>query len=254
MIQNKVGFVHIPRTGGTYLEALFCSMGPQRFINFFGTPESQIPNKLGVVERIEADVPRQKCLLDIPNWSTAELFSGHFSLNIQKFLPKDYSYDFITILRNPIHRTYSFVKKITSSRGFKRVLTNNGEFAVGGLEFWKNFQDYYQNNEKTGLSNHEINGFSNYITKVFAGCDLSNLADVNEDIYQQARSNLSHAKYIGLFENYKQTIDDLLSMFDIKNIRYHIRENTSASNIDIETENFIRSINNYDIKLYEEFK
>jgi len=254
MIQNKVGFVHIPRTGGTYLEALFCSMGPEKFINFFGTPESQIVNKLGVVERIESDTARQKCLLEIPNWNTATLFSGHFSLNIKKFLPKDYSYDFITIIRDPVNRTYSFIKKVTSSRGFKRVLTDNGQIAVGALDFWKNFQEYYKKNDHTGLSNHEINGFSNYITKVFAGCDLSNIIHVNEAIYQEARSNLSQAKYIGLFENYKQTVDDLLSMFDIQNIRYHIRENTSVSNIDTETENFIRSINNYDIKLYEEFK
>ena len=253
MIKNKIGFLHIPRTGGTYLEALFSSMGPQKFINFFGTPESQIQNKLGVVERIEIDINRQECLKNIPNWNTAELFSGHFSLNIKKFLPEEYSYDFITVLRNPTHRTFSFIKKITTSGAFKKTLTHNSQFTIGSEQFWQRFMDYYRENQTIGLSNHERNGFSNYITKVFAGCDLSKMIDVDDSIYEISRENLSKAKYIGSFENYKQTIDDLLTMFNISNCRYNIRESQNNT-IDQNIKNFLASINKYDIKLYEEFK
>ena len=34
-MKNKIGFVHLPRTAGTYMEGVLSSvMGPERFINF----------------------------------------------------------------------------------------------------------------------------------------------------------------------------------------------------------------------------
>ena len=110
---NKIGFVHAPRTGGTYIESLLSSKGPEFFINFFGTPENQKENKISLIEKISGDKKGQQKLLKIPNWETAQIFSGHFSLNISEYLPKEYHYEYITIIRNPVDRTYSFVKKIT---------------------------------------------------------------------------------------------------------------------------------------------
>ena len=146
--KNKIGFVHLPRTAGTYMEGVMASvMGPERFINFFGTPDNQVANKLGIIERIAVDKQRQDCILQIPNWSTAELFSGHFSLNVEPFLPQEYNYSYITIIRDPITRVYSFVKKVTSSGGFRRHLTSNGDDPIGGDIFWERFIDYCNNND-----------------------------------------------------------------------------------------------------------
>ena len=88
--------------------------------------------------------------------------------------------------------TYSFVKKVTSSGGFRRYLTSDGIDPIGTDVFWQNFIDYYQNKQKIGLSNHERNGFSNYMTKVFSGSDLSRDDIVVDDLlYNKAKDNLN---------------------------------------------------------------
>lgn len=253
--KNKIGFVHLPRTAGTYMEGVMASvMGPERFINFFGTPDNQVANKLGIIERIAVDKQRQDCILQIPNWSTAELFSGHFSLNVEPFLPQEYNYSYITIIRDPITRVYSFVKKVTSSGGFRRHLTSNGDDPIGGDIFWERFIDYCNNNTKIGLSNHERNGFSNYMTKVFSASDLSrDDIVVDENLYNKAKENLNKMKYIGLFENYKETIDSFLKIFNVEFNRYHIRESRNKNIDNKKILDFIESINTYDTKLYKEF-
>lgn len=253
--KEKIGFVHLPRTGGTYLEGVLSSlMTPQEFINFFGTPESQIPNKLGVVERIAKDKQRQDCILDIPNWQTAKIFSGHFSLNIESYLPPEYNYSYITILRNPITRAYSFVKKITTSGGFRRVLTANDSEKIGSDIFWDNFIEYYTSDCSTGLSSHEIHGFSNYMTKVFSGSDLSeSVINVDNDLFIQAKKNLSKMKYIGLFENYEKSVIDFLNIFGLSYDRLTVRESQNKNIENQKIADFIASINKYDIELYKEF-
>ena len=52
MTSTKTGFLHIHRTGGTYLEALLQHIGPKRFVNFFGTPDNQIHNRISLIEQI----------------------------------------------------------------------------------------------------------------------------------------------------------------------------------------------------------
>lgn len=252
IMNDKIGFLHIPRTGGTYLEALLCSMGPDKFINFFGTPQNQQENKIGLIENISRDIGRQNKLQNIPNWSTAELFSGHFSLNISDFLPKKYQYKYITILRNPVNRVVSFIKKVTSSKNFHKSIASNCE--IGSAKFWNNFIEYYTHNKNDGLMPHEIHGFSNYMTKAIAGLDLSkpNIT-INNDIYNLAKNNLNKMAYIGKFENYQDTVYNILSLFkqQVKNLSIKKENNHTISDNNIIE--FLISINEYDIKLYKEY-
>ena len=254
-VKQKIGFVHLPRTGGTYLEGVLSSlMSEQEFINFFGTPTKPIPNKLGIVERIAADQERQKCILKRPNWPTAKIFSGHFSLNIQSFLPKEYDYSYITMIRDPLTRVYSFVKKVTTSGGFRRQLTSNDINPIGSDIFWENFIEYFNTDCKIGLSNHERNGFSNYMTKVFSGYDLSkNDTAVDDSIYNLARDNLNKMKYIGVFENYKNSVIEILKLFNLEYPRLTIRASANKDISNLKILDFIQSINLYDVKLYKEF-
>lgn len=252
-MNNKIGFVHLPRTGGTYLEAVLCScMGPDSFINFFGTPDNQVPNRVGLIEKVGCDNKTRAKLLNVPNWDTCKLFSGHFSLNIEEFLPPQYSYEYITILRNPLTRVFSFVKKVTTSRIFNKVIMQNAK-EVGDDIFWNNFIEYVDTNNKRGLSSHERHGFSNYMTKVFSGSDLCADIDVNEELYNKASTRLQNLKYIGLFENYNQAIQNFINILGINPPRYYVKENKNKSVDNIKIKNKLIDMNQYDLRLYEEF-
>ena len=246
----KIGFVHIPRTGGTYLEAVLQNMGPKKFINFFGTPSNQIQNKVGLIENIEKDKSMCNRILTNPNWETCNLFSGHFSMNIDECVGGD-EVKYITILREPIQRVTSFVKKVTTSKKFSSILNNNSN-KVGDEIFWENFEQYIKSKNKNGLMVHERHGFSNYMTKVIAGLDLSdeNII-VDEKVYTKAKENLDNMVYVGLFEEYGKTVNDILQLF---NMQSNFNDNgLKISSVPDSTKKLMEELNQYDIKLYKYF-
>jgi hypothetical protein len=247
----KIGFLHIPRTGGTYIESVLSTMGPSHFVNFFGTPENQISNKITLIENIDKDPNIHKTILKNSNWKTCKLFSGHFSYNLNKYFTNE-NIKYITVLRDPIQRTTSFIKKITTSKIFCNILTN-GSNNIDNDIFWNNFIDYVETNDTRGLMPHEIHGFSNYMTKAIAGLDLSNKnVKVNEEIFHEAIKNLDHMVYVGLFENYSQTIKNILALFDIKS-NFNDR-GLKISLLPDHVISFMIQLNKYDIRLYNYFR
>lgn len=247
-MKNKIGFTHMPRTGGTYLESIISeSMGPDEFINFFGTPNEQKLNKISIIENISKDKKKQKDILNLTNWNKCILFSGHFSLNIKKFLPPQYNYKFITIIRNPLDRVISFVKKITSSRAFKQYIT--GDKQIDDSVFWNNYMDYVGKQKAIGLMPHERNGFNNYYTKVLAGEDLSNpFLFADTDMLDRAISNMDNFLYVGLFEKYTETLHDICNILSIPCNMYEKKRNNHI--IPDKAKEFITKNNYYDIELY----
>ena len=247
---NKIGFLHIPRTGGTYLESVLVSMGPERFFNFFGTPNNQIVNKIGIIEYIENDNSKCNRILNNPNWQTCELFSGHFSRNIDKCIGHD-NVEYMTVLREPIQRTTSFVKRVTSSKGFSRAMMKN-DSSINSDGFWLNFESYIKEGSKLGLRPHERHGFSNYMTKVIAGENLcTEVIDVNSEVLKRAKNNLKDMIYVGRFEEYSKTVKDILSLFNVDS-RFQDR-GLQTSIIPYTTKTLISSINEYDTELYQYF-
>ncbi len=245
----KLGFLHIPRTGGTYLESVLQQLGPDQFINFFGTPQNQIQNKLSIVEKIAQDLKLQQAIKQNPNWKTCRLFSGHFSQNIEKYIEGNIK--FFTILREPVQRVTSFIKRVTSSREFCREMLE-GAWDIGDNVFWKNFENYIERGSTQFLAVHERHGFSNYMTKAISGMDLSseNLT-VNSDILAIAKENLDKMIYVGIFEDYNKTVSDILNLLNL-NLKFTSR-NLIVSEVPETTRELLRDLNSYDIELYNYF-
>ena len=244
-VKKKVGFLHIPRTGGTHLERLLNEMGPNKFINFFGVDMPE--NRIVIPETMKRGDQKHKQLLNNPNYKTCELFGGHFSHNIEECF--DEEVEFFTILRNPIQRVTSMTKQFLTSKVYKGILMNGAE-VIGDDVFWKNVENYLNNKSTEGLLTHEVHGFYNYMTKTIAGCDISdpNIV-VTDEIFNKAVENLKKMKYVGFFEEYQKTIDDILTMFNL-DVAYDCGP-LKVSTIPETTKQLFTELNQYDIKLYD---
>ena len=154
-------------------------------------------------------------------------------------------------MREPIQRTTSFIKRVTSSKSFARCLLDGAD-KLGDEVFWKNFERYIYLQSKMGLMAHERHGFSNYMTKAIAGCDLSqeNLV-VDDSTLEQAKNNLNDMVYVGTFENYQTAVQDILNLFEVNaNFR---SDDLKVSKVPPSTEKLLKEINHYDIELYKYF-
>ena len=245
--KKKLGFLHIPRTGGTHLERVLNVMGPDKFINFFGANENQRQNYVPIIETMKRGDNKHNTFLQNPNLKTCELFAGHFSHNIEDCFDEDV--EFFTILRDPIQRVTSMAKQFLTSKVYSDILHKDTE-STGDNKFWYNLEEYLNSKNDEGLLTHEVHGFSNYMTKVIAGCDISDPnITVDENTLKKAVGNLRKMKYFGFFETYNQTIEDVLSILDI-DTEYHCGP-LKASKVPPSTELLFTQLNKYDIELYK---
>lgn len=106
---EKIAFLHIPKTGGRALGALFdrfaASDDPHWFFSFFGNDSSRGANRV-MVEAIRPDDDMQRAIAQNPHFQNARIVAGHFSRNLEEFFP-GYSFRYITVLREPVERVIS---------------------------------------------------------------------------------------------------------------------------------------------------
>ena len=123
---------------------------------------------------------------------------------------------------------------------------------IGDSMFWSNFEGYITSKNKNGLLAHERHGFSNYMTKAIAGCNLANESlEVTEEVYLKAIENLDKMHYVGIFEKYETTIHTVLSFFNIEKIP--TIHPLNISKIPEQTKKLLQELNQYDSKLYNYF-
>ena len=192
--ENEYCFIHIPKSGGTTFNF---------YLNHF-------------------------------NIKMATKLSLHHPVN-NKYLDEKIveKYKFITIIRNPINRCYSYYQMVKRS-------PNNYPHKK------------YSNNLENFMKNcWEVN---NMATLYYAGIDCSKLQiiNVNDDIYNMAINNLKKFYYIIDFNNLENGLINFFKKINKEiieiniNKRYH-NYNKNISENDIE---LISKYNYYDIKLY----
>tara|TARA_Y100000590_G_scaffold300486_2_gene338788 strand:- start:357 stop:1085 length:729 start_codon:yes stop_codon:yes gene_type:complete len=141
--------------------------------------------------------------------------------------PKDYNY--ITFLRNPVNRVYSYYNMLKKYN------------YVPGHDL-----------AKKSLSDLLINSYQvkNLYCQYFSGLPFEN---VNEEIFNLALSNLKMFYFVGKFEDFNNSFVNLCSKLDLKNNSLiHINKNNYLE-ISDDQKKLIESYNSYDIKLYKIF-
>ncbi len=141
--------------------------------------------------------------------------------------PKEYKY--ITFLRDPVKRVYSY---------YNMLLKYN--YVAGHELAKKSLSDLLIN------SHHVRNLYCQY----FSGLPFES---VNDEIYNMAINNLRDFYFVGKFEDFNNSFIDLCNKLHLQNnTLIHINKNTYIE-ISKDQKNLIENYNKYDIKLYNEF-
>ena len=141
--------------------------------------------------------------------------------------PKDYKY--ITFLRDPISRVYSYYNMLKKY-----------DYVPGHELAKKSLADLLIN------SSHVKNLYCQY----FSGMPFET---VNNEIYEIALNNLRKFLFVGKFEDFGNSFNRMCSTLDLKiDSTLHINKNNYPE-INEDQKKLIIAYNNFDIKLYNEF-
>ncbi len=141
--------------------------------------------------------------------------------------PNEYKY--ITFLREPTRRVYSYYNML-----------KNNDFVPGHHLAKKSLADLLINSFQT----------KNLYCQYFSGLPFEN---VNDEIYNVAISNLRNFYFVGKFEEFNNSFIRLSEKLNLENKKIvHINQN-KYNPISEDQKKLIESYNKYDIKLYNEF-
>lgn len=220
---NSIYFMHIPKTAGTsFKHALIKNFDSNEIFpskRDINKNSGRYPN----IERIE-----KKKL--VPKIQQAKLFYGHYPLHIyNRFeLDKDLK---ITFLRDPIRRTISHLKHLKRYNPLFKGLSLEEIFEFKDFRVWQ-FDNLQTRYFLMGTPNYNLN-FSNLKT---------------------AKNNLLKFDFVGITENYRDSLKLFENRFDIS-IEYleHNKLSTSKTSSSSINEEFFLKIydsNRLDIELY----
>ncbi len=223
-MEEKIIFIHIPKTAGTSLRNLIEQEYPGKKCLRLYYPA---PYKPAVIKEIQSKLPAAKVLY------------GHTSFGIHKRLGIQGQY--ITFLRNPIDRVISFYNH-------NACLENATYYAA--IQEGMSLLDMLQS-EIT----HETN---NHVTRIIAPNGQPGLLD-DTRVLKQALENIEkHFCMVGLMEQFAESIDLLgkklgwQSSYKIPHLnvvaKKHIQE------VDAQTQAALEKYNRLDMLLYEHIR
>lgn len=181
------------------------------------------------------ELVREKVL---PKKEKIQIVGGHFAHGIHQSI--DDTYDYVTVLRNPVERViseYYYMKQ----KGFyyqDLILKENLSLA-----------DYLDHPKTKYLNNLQ--------TRLISGIKYENGDEVNEEIYEVALENLRKMRTIGISERFSESLALFSVILDWKKIPIYTKANQNderpkIETLDKKTLEQIREREKYDIDLYKE--
>ncbi|MCK5719459.1 MAG: sulfotransferase family 2 domain-containing protein [Thiomargarita sp.] len=219
-MQEKLIFLHIPKTAGTSLRHIIEQEYPDKKCLQLYNP----PYRRKEIEKIRNEV------------DVAEVLYGHIPFGIHKHLGNKGKY--IVFLRNPIARVISFY---------------NHHARQPNMPFYEKIQkgmsllDLIESNISKETNNH--------MTRIIASCGYSRILN-DDSVLQQALENIKqYFFFVGLTENLAESVDFLGKELRWKhsyNIPYvNVDPSEKPHKIDEQTLTALKKYNRLDILLYE---
>ncbi|MDH3706407.1 MAG: hypothetical protein OES57_10085 [Acidimicrobiia bacterium] len=221
--ERRFFFLHAMRTGGTtFVWHLKANFGPT---HVFPTPEDAPGDHVSVtsVEYLRS-VPRER-------WDDFTAVTGHFPYFVLELLP--HRYEKLTILREPVARTASFLQQWQRVPG-----------AWQGLPLEQIYDDP-----------QIIPHYRNHMTKLFGlTVDAGHYAvrvDVDDAFMARAKTNLESMDVIGFTENHGDFIDQVVARYGLRRPSMPDQHVTDGEPLPASLLERIRRDNAADIELYE---
>jgi hypothetical protein len=231
-VQNQACiFLHIPKTAGTTLKHIFQHQyEPKEVFELYSL--QQKPRK-GIDEYLSLSKKQQ---------SRIKMITGHIGFGLHEYLDRPYKY--ITVLRNPVKRVISYYQ-LHQRRKPQEIA------ARVSLEEFVRTWDSCQNDMTKYLSQDKIKA-----QLTFAKDHIHSPILCTQSSLEQAKLNLKqNIEVVGLLEQFDQTLILLKRNLGWKvfpYVKHNVTKNRSqAENIPTSTLELIRSLNQFDIQLYD---
>lgn len=200
---EKIVFLHIPKTGGTTLHNLILKnfhsekVCPERFNSLKKTPVEQL--------------------------NSCNFFSGHYDWDNVEYIPGNKK--IISLLRNPRDRILSLYH-FWRSHTWEYIKQHN----LGGPRYAKTYElnEFLSLDEPAVISNIDNALIRNLLGRVYAGKNREFLYPENE-LFERAVSNLEELHSIGILEYTRFSIEKILKSLGFVPPKHIPRERDSIS-------------------------
>jgi hypothetical protein len=237
---NKVVFLHTPKTGGGAMEYFFHEESKKirrnYFFNFNGIDDSHFikdelstKHPLGnkcVIETIENNKSIIERYKDSIHFKQSKFLMGHTTYNFGSYFP-EYNFKYITVLREPIIRTLSNILQFSQETRNDRVkfggyYTTHKKATEG---YWEFIYELLSNEYPIkGLMVHENHFLSDCQTKILQGAKYTNN---QEKPNLNLALNNSELIYYSFFDDFN---NGLQKSFDKVNIPFDMSKNITVNN------------------------
>ena len=279
--KNKIIFLHIPKTGGRFLQKFLYhhtkKIRRNYFLSFTGFDDSAHFNDEHSTKRKHGN----KCLIETihnrpeivdmynnsPHFKQSKLLMGHTTYSFGRLFP-EYNFNYVTVIREPIIRTLSNILQFTTSKNGKVYFGRNSDnLIVGTNKYWDFMYEIIKNQYPIkGFMIHENLFLRNIQTRILQGSEFSSYDEIlNLDIAVENSKNIKYSFFDdfnkGLqksFDFYKIPINMSLNEIAEKGLP-KTQENKQNKlgmyyGADKKMVDLIRQLNDIDIKLYNKLK